>query len=301
MTAKSLVLDLLSTMRGGSMPVALLVSAAEAFGIDENRVRVTLTRMGAQRLVERDERGHYFLGTGADSTMSRIASWRAVADATRPWRGDWLAVHIAAVEKSDRRARRKTNRALDLLSFKELNPDLLVRPDNLTSRVDDLRIELLALGADARLSCFGASRLGSDDEQRARSLWDINAIQRGYRHALDSMRESTKHLKQLNEQDAMVESFVVGGNVIRLLVMDPLLPEQIVPETDRHNVALALREYDRLGRVCWAPLLQRHGVRVKAAPGRLGTMGAMETMGKAQDSSPARAAVLARESASIRR
>jgi len=272
MTAKSLILDLLSTMHGGSMPVALLVSAGDAFGIDGNRIRVAVTRMLPQGLVVRDERGHYFLGPASGSTTTRVDSWRAIARATRPWRGDWLAVHIAPVEKSDRSARRKTQHALDFFSFRELNAGLFVRPDNLTARIDDIRLELEALGADARLSCFRLNELAPEDEQRARRLWDVDALSGSYRQALAAMRESQCRLAQLDEKAAMVESFIIGGRVIRQLVLDPLLPDEIHPGDERRQVADTLRAYDKLGRACWAPLLRRHGVRVKAAPGRLGSV-----------------------------
>jgi len=43
-TAKSLTIDLLSTLRGGSMPVRALVASGALFGIAENNVRVTLAR-----------------------------------------------------------------------------------------------------------------------------------------------------------------------------------------------------------------------------------------------------------------
>jgi phenylacetic acid degradation operon negative regulatory protein len=287
-TAKSLVLDLLSTMRGGSMPVALLVSAAEAFGLDGNRTRVALTRLLSQGLVERDERGHYRLGPGSGSTLGRVASWRNGAT-TRPWQGGWLATHIDGIDKSDRSARRITDRALGFFSFRALNPGLMIRPDNLSAKVDGIRDELAALGADPRISCFCATSLSSHDEERARALWDLEALRSGYDDARDSMRRSRRRLAALDEEAAMVESFIVGGKVIRLLVLDPLLPDDIFSGDTRRLVTRELREYDQLGRACWAPLLQRHGVRVKADPGRLGTIAGATAIGArsaAAESSP---------------
>ncbi|MGI9591183.1 MAG: PaaX family transcriptional regulator, partial [Myxococcota bacterium] len=62
---KSLILDLLSTRRRGSMPVAALVEAAALFGIAEGSLRVALSRLLAEGRVERDERGAYRLGPAA--------------------------------------------------------------------------------------------------------------------------------------------------------------------------------------------------------------------------------------------
>lgn len=257
------------------MPVSLLIGAGEAFGIDANRMRVTITRMCSRGLVEHDtldERGQYRLGPASMSTLGRVSSWRAIACATRQWHGEWLAVHTSAIAKSDRAARRQTEKALGFFSFAPLAQELLVRPDNLSLRTEGVRQELTSLGADSRTTCFRMESLSEQDDLRARTLWDLDRLRAGYRDAIDSMRASRRRLARLDEQAAMVESFVVGGRVIRLLVLDPLLPDEILPSDDRRRVADELREYDKLGRACWAPLLERHGVRVKADPGRLGTV-----------------------------
>ena len=42
---RSLALDLISTLRGESMPVGALVAAGALFGIPENGMRVAITRL----------------------------------------------------------------------------------------------------------------------------------------------------------------------------------------------------------------------------------------------------------------
>jgi len=67
-SAKSVILDLLSTLRRGSMPVRALIEAGALFGFSGNHVRVTLARLRRSGLVERDERGRYRLGASAART-----------------------------------------------------------------------------------------------------------------------------------------------------------------------------------------------------------------------------------------
>ena len=50
----------------------------------------------------------------------------------------------------------------------------------------------------------------------------------------------------------MAESFLVGGVAIRRLVLDPLLPDEIVPSAERHRLIESMRRYDRLGREIWS-------------------------------------------------
>src|SRR3990172_10296135 len=65
-TARSFVLDLLSTLKRGAMPVRAVVAAAEGFGIAGNSIRVALARLLAAGRIERDERRCYRLGAGAE-------------------------------------------------------------------------------------------------------------------------------------------------------------------------------------------------------------------------------------------
>jgi phenylacetic acid degradation operon negative regulatory protein len=50
----------------------------------------------------------------------------------------------------------------------------------------------------------------------------------------------------------MAESFRLGGAAIRQIVLDPLLPEPIVPAAERRALVEAVRRYDRIGRRVWA-------------------------------------------------
>src|SRR5438876_11524121 len=90
--AKGLILDLLATLREGSMPVRALVAAGALFDLDENNVRVALTRLLAAGLIERDERGQYRAGERAGTIGRRIARWRRIEEGLRAWDGSWVAV-----------------------------------------------------------------------------------------------------------------------------------------------------------------------------------------------------------------
>ena len=71
-TAKSLILDLLSTLRGGAMPVRALVAAGNLFGLAENSIRVDLARLVARGIVERNERGQYRMTARAEANAHDV-------------------------------------------------------------------------------------------------------------------------------------------------------------------------------------------------------------------------------------
>jgi len=271
-TARSLVLDLLSTVPRSSVPVRFLVDAAALFDIDGNSVRVTLTRLTTQGAVESDARGLYRLGTGAGSILGLISSWRNGERRRARWSGDWIGVGTATVKRSDRRTRVAAERALRLLGFEQLEPALSIRPDNLVGEVAGVRQRLAELGLPASLPVFGIVDLDEHTDARARELWNAQTLRRSYRAALRKLATSRRRLGKLTgdgareSAEAMAESFITGGEAIRLLALDPLLPEEIFPGTDRGAVVAALREYDELGRACWSHFMKRHGLPHGRAP-----------------------------------
>jgi phenylacetic acid degradation operon negative regulatory protein len=262
--AKSLVLDLLATMPpDASMPVAALVEAGALFGIPANNVRVAIVRLCERGQVVRDRRGRYRLGTRSRPIGRRIASWRDLDRRTRPWRGDWLGVQP---RDATRAGARRRERALRLFGMAPLTRSLWIRPDNLATSLAELRGELRALGAPPGDLVFRITGLDEATERRARSLWDVVALQARIRASLDRLEHSARRLAELPVETAMVESFLVGGAALRDLVRDPLLPDAICPSAARNELVARMREYDRTGRLAWADLLRRHDVPYRRAP-----------------------------------
>ena len=225
-TARSLILDLLSTLRKGTMPVRALVEAGALLGLEENNIRVSLARLHASGRVERDARGRYRLGPAVAALRPQLQGWRHLRERMRPWRGDWIAVHQERLGRgSDRRG---WERALELLGFRTLGVGLALRPDNLRGGAPALRQELLALarGDGDQAPCLGRvfvmRDLDSESERAARSLWDRETLLAEAGKSLESLRESEARLPGLTSEEAMVETFLVGGRVLRQLVRHPL-------------------------------------------------------------------------------
>lgn len=263
-SARSFVLDLLSTLRRGAMPVRALVESAALFEIADGSVRVALTRLLAEGLVERDERGSYRLGAQAEPVRSHVATWRDLASQMRAWSGAWIGVFGATA--GARAEQRQSRRALDLLGFRALARNLEVRPDNLAGGIDRVRDELAALGLAPGAVVCELRELDAVTDARARSLWDRDALVAQYRKHCRAIEASTRRLESRSDERAMVESFRVGGAALRTLAKDPLLPEPIVAAAERDALVAAMRDYDALGRSSWSAFLARHGVAHRGAP-----------------------------------
>ncbi len=269
-TARSLVLDLLSTLRRGSMPVRALVDAGALLGIEENNIRVSLARLYASGRIDRDERGRYRLGPAVAAISGRLRSWRDLTQRQRAWKGDWIAVHCARLGRGG--ARRRRERALELLGFRDLEPGFSLRPNNLRGGLDGAREQLVSLATGIEVTdtavgrVFLARDLDPASDLEARSLWDATALAEASRASLESLRESEARIAGLTNDEAMVETFLVGGRVLRQLVRHPLLPAEILDPKPLANLLDAMKRYDRLGRDAWAPFLAGHDVPHRALP-----------------------------------
>jgi phenylacetic acid degradation operon negative regulatory protein len=257
-SARSLILDLLSTLRDGTMPVGALVASAELFGISGNNLRVALARLLAEGRVMRDERGRYALGPAAKAVSRRLAGWRHPERALRPWDGRWVGVRLAP--GGPRRDRRGRERALRLLGFERLESDLAIRPHNLRMTTAELRDELRMLGLPDGDLVFTLDDLDEATEGRARALWRVDAIRGAHREIGARIAKSARRIASAPIEKAMVESFVTGGEGIQRLVLDPLLPEEICPAAERDALVTAMREYDKAGRSAWASFMAQYGV-----------------------------------------
>ena len=248
-TARSLILDLLSTLGRSAAPVRALVSAGGLFGIAGNAVRVALARLTADGLVEHDERGRYRLGPAAAPLNERVAGWRRLEERVVAWSGDWIGVLTTGRTRGG--ARRRRARALHLHGLRALDPGLSVRPDNLRGGVEAARNGLRAFGLPEGVPVFRLADLDTDTDRRARALFDGAGLGRRYRALRERLEQSAARLPDLPREKAMAESFLLGGEALRCLVLDPLLPEPIAPVGDRRALVAAMRHYDDLGRRCW--------------------------------------------------
>jgi len=267
-TAKSVILDLLSTLKGGSLPVRALVAAGGLFGIQENALRVALARLRAAALGESDRPGWYRLGPGAQPINRRTASWRSTERSLRPWDGGFIGV-LGTPSTARRSEGHAHARALALLGFRELAPGVALRPDNLAGGVPAVRAQLAEPGVADAIEVVGLNDLAPASERRALGLWDTAALRLGYRRTIAALERSERRLGTLSRGDAMAESFVLGGRAIRQIVLDPRLPEPLVPALERRALIEATMRYDRAGRTFWASFLREMGVAPGSTPAHL--------------------------------
>lgn len=251
---RHLILNLMQANDGEPMSVRHAVASCALFGVRENSVRVALARLVASGLVEVAARGSYRLGPKAEGLAADVATWRAAGERVRDWNGDWIAVHVGSLGRSDRVALRARDRALALLGLCELDRGLFVRPDNLVGGVEGVRARLTKLGLPRDAAVFVARSLDPARERRARALWDGKALDRGYRDTARRLDGWLAKSARLPPGTAARESYELGNDAIRQLIYDPLLPSPLVDVDARRAFIDAVLRFDAAGHAIWQSL-----------------------------------------------
>jgi phenylacetic acid degradation operon negative regulatory protein len=252
---RPLILKLILGADEETLSARAAIACCALFGIQENSVRVALNRLAAAGMIEGFERGRYRLGDKAAALAGEVRTWRSAESRTRSWDGGYVAVHVGGLGRTDRAAVRTRGRAFDLLGFRELEADLVIRPDNLAGGVAGVRERLVRLGVDAPV--FHASELDPARDARARSLWDGKALTRAYVATREKLDRWLAKSDGLSREAAARESFLLGSAAIRTIVFDPLLPAPLVDVDARRALVASVKDLDQRGHAIWRALFGR--------------------------------------------
>ncbi len=201
------------------LPSQILVRSGELFGISEGTTRTAISRMLAAGELEAHD-GAYTLAGPLLARQARQDASRAAR--RRRWRGDWEL----AVVHADRRpvaARAALRTAAGRLRLAEVRDGVWTRPANLDPDREPDDREVLARQCERF-----AARPEGDAAALAASLWDLDGWAAG---TADLRREMAAGIRLLEAGDPsrLGEAFVLSAAVLRHLLADPLLPDELLP------------------------------------------------------------------------
>ncbi|WP_211370624.1 PaaX family transcriptional regulator C-terminal domain-containing protein [Nonomuraea turkmeniaca] len=207
LSARSAVLSALLGSHPPRLPARHLVRIGALFGIAEGTVRVALSRMVAAGDLIQEARFY----TLSERLVERQARQDESRDPhTRPWDGTWEVAVVTAERRApaDRAAFRHAMTTLRLAELREgtwLRPANLVRewPESVTAQCT--RID------------------GRPHSDPTPLLWDRDGW------AAEARRLEGALEKAQERADGLAEGFLVSAAVLRHLLADPLLPEELLP------------------------------------------------------------------------
>lgn len=242
MKPSAIILDLLRTYSHRGTTVKNIMATGAMFDFSENLMRVNLSRLVAKGTVENFKRGHYRLTNRTDPVNDFVEAWRLGESRVRPWDDtSWLLVHTST----------QSNWALDAMGFRPISAGLWARPSNLADDPGRVEHRLSALGMEPGAVMIRDAGLAEPWPTRWREQFDIPALLARYGECRDRLDHSLAHLDDLHHEDALKESFRLGGAAVQMLAKDPLIPEQWIDTGPRRELWLLMLTYDQKGREIW--------------------------------------------------
>ncbi|MGB1224117.1 MAG: PaaX family transcriptional regulator C-terminal domain-containing protein [Mycobacterium sp.] len=206
MTGRSVVLSVLLGAHPAWATVGELLSLTSDFGIRESTVRVALTRMVASGDLVRSQDGYRL----SDRLLARQRRQDdAINPRRRSWDGIWTTLVVTSVG-TDPRTRAALRNALQEKRFAELREGVWMRPDNVSVELGDAvseRVRLLRAYDEAPV-------------ELAARLWDLSGWASAGREMLTALAESRD----------VPGRFVIAAAMVRHLLSDPVLPDELLPE-----------------------------------------------------------------------
>lgn len=206
MTARSVVLSVLLGAHPAWATPGQLILLTSDFGIRESTVRVALTRMVSAGDLVRSEDGYRL----SDRLMARQGRQdEAINPRRRPWDGTWTTLVITSVG-TDARTRATLRNALQDKRFAELREGVWMRPDNV----------VVELGSEVAERVRVLRARDEAPAELAARLWDLSGWASAGREMLTAMSDA----------DDIPGRFVVAASMVRHLLADPVLPDELLPK-----------------------------------------------------------------------
>jgi phenylacetic acid degradation operon negative regulatory protein len=205
LTARSVALSTLLGYHPPALPISALVKVGELLGIADRATRVALTRMVKDGDVTVDNSVYRL----SERLLRRQAQQDALASPpTRRWTGGW---EMAIVTSTTRQLAERVALRKSMVRHRmgELREGVWMRPDNLSRELDGIIAE----------QCKFFVSHHSDSSSLAASLWDLPGW----------AAEADRLLTVLGEAASLAEGFMATAEVIRHLLLDPYLPDELLP------------------------------------------------------------------------
>ena len=190
-----------------------------------------------------------------------VRKWRHLDDLAKPWSGAWIGVFDAAFRAAIAPRCAVTNARCGCAAFANFRPVFGFGPPICATPWPNCAIICARSGFIRRRWWSACNDLDDDSRAKATGLWDTAAMLATYRALADELLASKGKLERLPLDTAAAESMVLGRDVIRHINLDPVLPEELMPQRALTNL---IRRDERLRSAGAADLAPLHA-RARAA------------------------------------
>jgi phenylacetic acid degradation operon negative regulatory protein len=200
--------------------VSVLIRLAGLFGIADGAARVALSRMVAAGEIQ-SESGRYRLAGRMLERQHRQNQSRWPA--TKVWQGSWSMAVVRPAPR-DQATRQILRTAMETLRHAEYREGVWLRPNNL------VMVHLESASAVVQEQCEHFEAFPDNAVGVAAALWDLSGWEMRARELRDTMAAIADDLED-GSIPALAPGFMMSAAVFRHVLADPLLPNELLPES----------------------------------------------------------------------
>ena len=256
LNAKSFIIDFFLAAGGQVLSIKQLLNAAKILSISENSIRVAVTRLCTEQKIEIVARGQYKLTPKSESWGAILLHRHHALRQTTQWNQHYLAIFTMHLGRTDRTALSRREKILKHAGFRELETGFFIRPDNLSLNLDELGVDLHQQGLDVDAKLMQIAQFDRVTQHKIPVLWNTKKLNQHYEKYSLQLQQWLSHYQDMQTIDLARESFLLGREIIALMLTDPLLPAPFVNTTLRTEFFNAVQQLDQIGQQTWQQLNQ---------------------------------------------
>ena len=227
--------------RGGKVWLGSLINAMSEFGIGERLVRTSVYRLAQDGWLHSEQvgrRSYYSLTTEGRERFD-LATHRIYGAPSSEWDGNWCLLLLSGLATAEKEVVRKE---CGWLGFGPLSANVLAHP---APDLADLDVTIQRLGVADRLVVLSGQTLRNDAGMRdlAHTCWNLADIDtaygefvRNYRPVLQAVQKSS----EIKEKQGFIIRTLLIQEYRKILLRDPLLPDELLPATWQGRAAYPL-------------------------------------------------------------
>ena len=216
---------------GGSVWLGSLIEAMKPFGVTQRLVRTSVFRLAKDEWLTSEQVGRrsYYRLTGLGRRRFTNASERIYSEPRRDWPGTWCLLLLAGAEAGHREELR---RELAWLGFGAFSANVMAHPAPNIAEVED-RLNAIegsehTLMLEAKVSPFRQAYL----HDLVDKSWNIAELGQRYQSFLDRFRPlytAARRERAIDPALAFALRIFLLHEYRRILLRDPLLPDELLP------------------------------------------------------------------------
>jgi phenylacetic acid degradation operon negative regulatory protein len=215
---------------GSEVWLGSLIKALEPFGLNPRLTRTAVFRLTQDHWLTANPIGRrsYYEVTDFGQRHFKQAFKLIYAHQSPPWDGTWTLVLMGQLENDERK---QLKQGLQWLGYGQACPQTMLHPTAEHEDLDALLEELQLTGKVLVLDqAVPANPLSVSTTEQVRSYWDFSALSHSYQEFLSLFTPLLTAAKQqaLSPQEAFMARTLLIHDYRRILLRDPLLPDELV-------------------------------------------------------------------------